>query len=196
MIRFLDVVLATVGIVALSPILLVATVISWIDTGSPLFRQKRIGLNGQAFVLYKFRTMHLSTKELPTHLLPLPKISGFGKFLRRSKIDELPQLLNVLMGAMSMVGPRPCLLSQTAVVDERIKRGVIGCRPGMTGLSQIWGIDMSNPVLLARTDFLTISRMSVCKYLLLCTLTLCGAGRGDRVTVSGKCAFPGENTDD
>ena len=152
MIRFLDVLFSAAGLVLLSPLILFVLVLGWFDTRSPLFRQERVGRNRRPFVLIKFRTMRLNTAEVATHLADASAITPLGRFLRRSKLDELPQLWNVLKGDMSLVGPRPCIFNQEDVIHERAVRGVLEALPGITGLAQIQKIDTSTPKLLAETD--------------------------------------------
>ena len=139
-------------------------IIGLVSTGSPLFIQKRLGRNKKIFLLIKFRTMHVNTKSVATHLINDSMITPFGHHLRRTKIDEIPQLLNVFLGNMSLVGPRPCLFNQIKLINERKKRGVFKVRPGITGLSQISGINMKTPTLLARTDQKMIKQMSLFSY--------------------------------
>ena len=153
MIRFFDIVLSMIGIVMTMPILLLIIVCLWGYQGSPIFFQARLGMNQRIFTLYKIRTLKLgSPGNLPSHLMPAANIIPLGRFLRKSKIDELPQLLNVLIGDMSLVGPRPNLPSQIELINWRNRLGVYSNRPGITGLAQIRGIDMSDPEGLARTD--------------------------------------------
>jgi lipopolysaccharide/colanic/teichoic acid biosynthesis glycosyltransferase len=108
--------------------------------------------------------MPLGVRSVGTHLIKDIQLSSFGNFLRRAKIDEIPQLLNVLSGDMSLVGPRPCLFNQRKLILERKKRGVFKVRPGITGLAQISGINMKTPTLLAKTDQKMIKRMSLYNY--------------------------------
>ena len=128
-----------------------------VDTGKPIFKQHRLGLNKQIFMMYKFRTMPLGTNNVASHLVDSSEITVFGHLLRRTKLDELPQLWNILKGDMSFVGPRPCLCNQHSLISYRLKRNVFCVRPGITGLAQIQGIDMSSPELLANTDSLMIT---------------------------------------
>lgn len=153
----------------------------WWDTGSPLFRQQRVGRRQQPFMLVKFRTMRPDTASVASHLADASAITPFGRFLRRTKLDELPQLWNVLKGEMSLVGPRPCLCSQEELIAERVVRGVFDVRPGVTGLAQVQGIDMSTPYLLARTDAQMIKTMSIPNYFNYILLTVQGRGSGDRI---------------
>ena len=156
-------------------------IIGLFDTGSPLFRQERLGVDQKPFNLLKFRSMHLNTQAIATHLVQVNAITNWGRFLRRSKLDELPQLLNVLKGDMSFVGPRPNLFNQAELIKERSKRGVYGLRPGITGLAQIHKIDMSTPQLLAETDAKMIIQLNIFNYFKYIFLTLFGKGFGDRV---------------
>jgi lipopolysaccharide/colanic/teichoic acid biosynthesis glycosyltransferase len=120
--------------------------------------------NLKIFTLVKFRTMKLDTLSVGTHLADLSNVTRFGYFLRKSKLDEIPQLWNVLIGNMSLVGPRPCLLNQRKLIMERKKRGVFLVRPGITGLAQVNGIDMSTPTFLAKTDLRMIRQMNLFYY--------------------------------
>ena len=180
MIRTLDCIFALIALIILSPIFLLVFAISLFDTGYPLFKQPRVGRSEQIFTLFKFRTMAIGTKSVASHLTDPSNITKFGSFLRRTKLDELPQIWNVLMGDMSFVGPRPCLSSQTVLIKERKKRGVFSVRPGVTGLAQINGIDMSKPRLLSETDKEMINSFGVKNYLTLIFLTLLGKGMGDK----------------
>ena len=152
MIRLLDIVFALIGLFIILPFFIIFFIIGLFDTGSPFFIQKRVGLNLKHFNLIKFRTMKIGTKSKSTHLVNKSNITKIGFFLRKLKIDELPQLLNVLVGDMSIVGPRPCLINQKKLIFERKKRGIFKVRPGVTGLAQIRGINMEKPLLLAKTD--------------------------------------------
>ena len=142
MTRIFDILFSFIGLLILSPIILVLLIIGFIDTGSPLFRQERVGRHQQAFRLLKFRSMHPNTQAVATHLVQTSAITKWGSFLRKSKLDELPQLINVFMGDMSLVGPRPNLFNQEELITERAKREVYAVRPGITGLAQIQKIDM------------------------------------------------------
>jgi len=136
-IRILDIVFATLGLVFGLPFLVVIYVVGLFDTGSPLFRQERVGRYKKPFILVKFRTMVPDTKSVASHLADSSSITSVGRFLRQTKLDELPQLWNVLKGEMSLVGPRPCLFNQVELVQERESRGVLDVRPGITGPTQI-----------------------------------------------------------
>tara|TARA_B100000609_G_C17116682_1_gene382676 strand:+ start:102 stop:587 length:486 start_codon:yes stop_codon:yes gene_type:complete len=153
--------------------------ISILDTGYPLFFQERIGLNKKTFLLVKFRTMKLNAKSVATHLASQSDITKLGLFLRKTKIDELPQLWNVLLGQMSFVGPRPNLPSQDELIHEREKLNVYSVKPGITGLAQIERIDMSQPQLLAKTDHEMVKTMTIKTYFEYIFKTIFGRGRGD-----------------
>lgn len=181
MIRLFDLVFALLGLVVGSPILVVITMIGLFDTGSPIFRQERVGRNKRPFTLIKFRTMKIDTASVATHLANSSSITPFGHFLRRSKLDELPQLWNVLKGEMSLVGPRPGLFNQEDLTEARDRYGVFAVRPGVTGLSQVNEIDMSTPELLAESDAKMISEISVYNYFKYIFQTVAGKGSGDRV---------------
>ena len=164
MIRSFDFLFSLIGLLLLSPLLIFIFLIGLLDNGSPLFIQKRVGYNLKSFLLIKFRTMPINTRSAGTHLVKNITVSNFGYLLRRTKIDEITQLLNVLFGYMSLVGPRPCLFNQKKLISERKKRGVFKVRPGITGLSQISGINMKTPTLLAKTDQKMIKKMSIYNY--------------------------------
>ena len=164
MIRLFDIFFSSIGLIFFSPILILFLVIGWLDTGSPIFLQKRVGLKLRSFMLVKFRTMKMGTKSIGTHLVDKKNVTYFGFFLRKFKLDELPQLWNVLNGDMSIVGPRPCLLNQKKLIKERKKNGVFKVKPGITGLAQISGITMSSPKLLAYTDSKMIKKMNMFNY--------------------------------
>jgi len=181
MIRFFDAFFSFFGLLILSPIIAILFIIGYFDTGSPLFYQSRIGRNKIPFYLIKFRSMYIDTLSVATHLADKESITTFGKFLRKSKLDELPQLWNVLVGDMSLVGPRPNLYNQVDLIYEREKLGVYNVRPGITGLAQINKIDMSTPQLLAETDREMISQLSIFTYFKYIFLTIIGNGMGDRI---------------
>ena len=127
--------------------------------------QTRIGKNLRPFIMFKFRTMQLNTHSVPSHLADIAAVTPYGRFLRRTKLDELPQLWNVLLGDMSLVGPRPGLPNQVELTDARKQLSVLDVRPGVTGLAQISGVDMSEPQLLAEIDARMIEEMSMYNYL-------------------------------
>lgn len=125
------------------PMAVVAIVIKLDSPGSAIFKQKRVGKGKKLFILYKFRSMKTNTPDIPTHMLDNPEqyISKVGKFIRKTSIDELPQLFNILKGDMSIIGPRPALWNQADLIAERDKYGANDIRPGLTGLAQINGRD-------------------------------------------------------
>ena len=179
MIRWADILLSTIGLLVLSPLLLILNLAGYLDTGAPLLRQVRVGRHKKSFILVKFRTMRLDSAHVATHLADAAAITRWGSFLRQSKLDELPQLWNVLKGEMSLVGPRPCLLSQCELIAERDSQGIFSARPGITGLAQINGIDMSNPKLLAEVDACMLQNLNMRTYFAYIIKTIVGAGRGD-----------------
>ena len=152
MLRLFDFVFAFFGLLFLWPVLLVLILIGYFDTGSPLFFQTRVGRNKKPFTLIKFRTMPVDTESVATHLVGASSVTKLGAFLRKTKLDELPQLINVVKGEMSLVGPRPNLFNQIELIEEREKRSVYSVRPGITGLAQVNEIDMSEPEKLAEWD--------------------------------------------
>ena len=181
MIRFFDLLLSISGIILLSPVFIILMIIGLFDTASPLFIQTRLGKHQKPFKLIKFRTMNIGTAQVGTHLANTNDITPFGHFLRKTKLDELPQLVNVFIGNMSFVGPRPGLPTQLKLLHEREKRLVFKQKPGITGLAQINEIDMSTPLKLARYDALMGSKLSSCLYFKTIIATAMGKGGGDRV---------------
>lgn len=181
MFRLLDVVFSLAGLVIGFPVLVVLYVLGLFDTGAPVFCQERVGRNKQPFTLVKFRTMKVDTASVASHLANTASITRFGHFLRRTKLDELPQLWNVLKGEMSLVGPRPCLFNQNELISERELRGVMAARPGITGLAQVNDIDMSTPRLLAETDQKMLENLTIGVYFKYIFMTVAGKGTGDSV---------------
>lgn len=181
MLRLFDLALSALGLLVACPLLLILMVVGLFDTGSPVFRQKRVGRNKKPFTLFKFRTMRPDTAHVATHLADATAVTAFGKFLRRTKLDELPQLWNVLKGEMSLVGPRPCLFSQEELIEAREQLGVFRARPGITGLAQVNEIDMSTPKLLAETDARMLASLGIGSYFGYILMTVAGRGAGDRV---------------
>lgn len=143
--RFLDIVLSAAALLVLSPVLLIVAVAIKLDSKGPvLFKQKRVAKGKEHFQILKFRTMYADVpKDVPTHLLADPdsKITKIGRFLRKSSLDELPQIWNILVGEMSIIGPRPALWNQFDLIAERDKYGANDVRPGLTGLAQVMGRD-------------------------------------------------------
>ena len=181
MIRFLDFIFSFFGLLLLCPFIIVLWVIGFFDTGVPIFAQERVGKNKQPFKLYKFRSMHVNTKSVATHLASQASVTKWGSFIRKSKLDELPQLFNVLLGDMSLVGPRPNLFNQEELILEREKRAVYDVVPGITGEAQINKIDMSTPQLLAETDAVMTQNLTFKKYIYYIVVTVLGKGSGDRI---------------
>ena len=181
MTRIFDILFSFFGLVLLSPILIVLMIIGYFDTGLPIFSQERVGMHKNPFRLIKFRSMHVNAPSVATHLASARSITPFGSFLRKSKLDEIPQLWNVLLGDMSLVGPRPNLFNQEDLIAEREPLGVYSVRPGITGLAQINKIDMSTPKLLAETDAKMIQELNVLSYFKYIFLTIFGKGFGDRI---------------
>jgi lipopolysaccharide/colanic/teichoic acid biosynthesis glycosyltransferase len=181
MIRLTDFILALFGLIILLPVFIVLLVLGLLDTGAPLFIQERLGRNLKPFRLIKFRTMNIGTAQVGTHRAKASDITKLGSTLRKYKLDEIPQLLNVLVGQMSLVGPRPGLPTQIELKKERDKRKIFTLRPGITGLGQVNEIDMSMPRKLSRYDKLMKDNMNLCLYFKLLFLTILGKGVGDRI---------------
>ncbi|MBH0035486.1 sugar transferase [Pseudoalteromonas sp. NZS71_1] len=181
MIRILDILFSLVGLIFAMPFLIILYVIGLFDTGSPLFMQERVGRNKKPFTLVKFRTMSVDTASVASHLASTASITPFGGFLRKTKLDELPQLWNVLKGEMSLVGPRPGLFNQEELTQAREAKNIYNVRPGITGLAQVNEIDMSTPELLAQTDEKMIATLSLKHYFTYILQTVTGSGSGDRV---------------
>ncbi|WP_160778374.1 hybrid nucleoside-diphosphate sugar epimerase/sugar transferase [Parerythrobacter jejuensis] len=153
-----------------------------IDSPGPaIFAQTRVGRAGQAFVCYKFRTMAQGTTQRGTHEVGASSITRVGGFLRKSKLDELPQVLNILKNELSLVGPRPCLPVQSELIAERSRRGVLNVKPGITGLAQVHEIDMSTPKLLAQWDRRYVMQRSILSEISVVFATFLGRGQGDRI---------------
>jgi O-antigen biosynthesis protein WbqP len=181
MLRLLDFLFSFFGLVFGTPFLLAIYIVGLFDTGSPIFRQERVGRKQKPFILVKFRTMRPDTASVASHLADASAVTSLGAFLRRTKLDELPQLWNVFKGEMSLVGPRPCLFNQTELINERESRKVFAARPGITGLAQVNNIDMSTPKLLAETDARMLAEMTVAAYFKYVFMTVGGKGTGDVV---------------
>jgi O-antigen biosynthesis protein WbqP len=179
--KILEMLIALIGLILTTPILLIVSIIGLLDTGSPIFIQERVGRFQKPFKLIKFRTMSKNTESVASHLTSSSSITRFGCFLRKTKIDELPQLINVLKGEMSFVGPRPNLYNQHDLILERDRLGIYDVLPGITGLAQINNIDMSIPKLLAKVDHEMISNLTLKHYLCFIFKTVTGSGSGDAV---------------
>ena len=181
MIRTIDFLAAFLGLMVLSPFILLIVGILFVEHQRPLFIQTRIGKNQKPFQLVKFRSMSPKAANLPTHEISGDLITKTGKFIRATKLDELPQLWNVLKGEMSLVGPRPCLPIQEELIAEREQRKVFSLRPGITGPAQVQNIDMSTPKLLAETDQEMVGKLSLSSYIKYVLMTVTGSGQGDKV---------------
>jgi len=162
--RLIDLVLSFIALVILSPVFLIIAIAIKIDSKGPvLFKQKRVGIHKSYFDILKFRTMRIDTpKDCPTHLLENPTqwITRVGKFLRKTSLDELPQIWNILIGQMSFIGPRPALWNQDDLIEERDKYGANDIRPGLTGWAQINGRDELTIEEKAKLDGEYIKKMS------------------------------------
>lgn len=183
-IRILDIFFSAIGLILFSPLIGLLTIIGLFDTGSPFFLQYRLGKYKRPFRVLKFRTMKVGTASVGTHEVDPAQITRVGSFLRASKLDELPQLWNVLKGDMSLVGPRPNLPVQHELIAEREGLDVYRARPGITGLAQVSKTDMSTPLLLARVDDKMLRTMSVgayFKYIFMTLMSLSRSMAGDRV---------------
>lgn len=154
--RILDFSLSTVGLIILSPVYVILVIAIKADSKGPiLFKQKRVGIHKHLFNIYKFRTMSIDTpKDTPTHMLKNPDqyITKVGKFLRKTSLDELPQIFNIIKGEMSIIGPRPALWNQEDLIAERDQYGANDVRPGLTGLAQISGRDELEIPIKAKLD--------------------------------------------
>ncbi|MCL9780372.1 sugar transferase [Vibrio sp. S4M6] len=180
-IRVLDVLLALLALLCLWPVFLIIYILGLLDTGAPIFRQERVGKNLTPFTLVKFRTMPKSTKSVATHLVEAHSVTKVGRVLRKTKLDELPQLINVIKGDMSLVGPRPNLFNQEELIKERKAKGIYSVPPGITGLAQIQKIDMSRPKLLTQVDKEMVDNLTIMTYFKIIWHTICGKGSGDTV---------------
>jgi lipopolysaccharide/colanic/teichoic acid biosynthesis glycosyltransferase len=181
MTRIFDIIFSIITLVILFPIYLILFIIGYLDTGSPIFKQERIGYKKKIFYIYKFRSMYINTNSVATHEVDKSSVTKWGRLLRKSKLDELPQLFNVLKGDMSIVGPRPNLPNQFELVEERSKKNIYDFVPGITGLAQIKKIDMSNPKILAEIDHKMVTNFNQFNYFKFIILTILGNGFGDRV---------------
>lgn len=180
--RAFDLTLALLLCVPMFVIVLISAIPAWVECrASPFFVQSRVGRGRRSFQMIKLRTMYPETAHRASHEISAAQITRTGRFFRRTKIDELPQIWNVLRGDMSFVGPRPCLPNQTELVEERAKRGIYALRPGITGPAQVRGIDMSTPQTLAVADAEYCGKWSLARDLRLILATATGSGQGDAV---------------
>jgi O-antigen biosynthesis protein WbqP len=175
--RLFDVLAAGLGLIVLWPVILLTAIAVRLNSPGPgILAQRRVGRDGRQFTCYKLRTMHRNTAQVPTHQVGASALTSIGGFLRRSKLDELPQLLNVLRGDMSLVGPRPCLPTQAELIEARSRLGALGVLPGVTGLAQIQGVDMSDPQRLAGIDAQYARTRTFGGDLIIILRTLTGSG--------------------
>lgn len=180
--RALDLGVALAILLLLFPVFAAIWIAIRLDSSGPaIFAQERVGAARAPFTLYKFRTMKRDTVSAGTHEISASAVTGVGAFLRRTKLDELPQAVNLLCGTMTLVGPRPCLFSQTELVAAREALGVYELKPGITGYAQIREIDMSRPLVLARADYRYKELRSLLLDLRIILATALGRGGGDRV---------------
>lgn len=185
--RTIDIAVAIGLLVLLLPVLSILWTIIRLDSPGPaIFAQTRIGKAKTHFTLYKFRTMRRDTASAGTHEVSISAVTKVGKFLRGTKLDELPQAINLLRGDMTLVGPRPCLPTQEQLVNARNELGVYAMKPGITGYSQVRGIDMSRPHELARSDYIYMKLQCFILNFKIILLTAFGRGGGDRVALFDK----------
>ena len=182
--RLIDLVLALPLAVVAVPVVLALLVAVRLETpGAPLLVQQRVGRGQRRFRLFKIRTMFRDTPHVASHEVGEMRVTRLGAILRGLKLDELPQLINVIGGSMSFVGPRPCLPSQDELIAERERLGVFALRPGITGPGQVAGIDMSTPTLLAETEAAYFKNATLRSDWKLMVRTALGSGRGDAARV-------------
>ena len=149
------------GLICISPLLLVASILIFLEDGLPVFfKQERVGLNKKLFIIYKIRTMKNNSPQDGTHVLGENFTLTIGRIIRKIKLDEFPQLINVIRGDLNLVGPRPGMLNQQELYDARSKKNIFDIKPGISGLSQVLGYDMSDPIKLAEVDSIYIQYRS------------------------------------
>jgi len=180
--RIFDFTFALIGLIICTPVLLLLIIAIKLESPGPgIFSQQRLGKCKSPFILRKLRTMRRETGDSLSHEISKNSVTNLGHFLRRSKIDELPQLWNILCGEMSFVGPRPGLIFDERLIEERQAKNIFSIRPGITGISQIAGIDMSDPIALAETDAIYLTKQSLWFDIIVILKTATGAGSGDRI---------------
>lgn len=180
--RMIDLTFAVAVALAFGWLMLLCWALIRIESRGPgIFAQTRVGRFGRPFVCYKFRTMKDGTRQAASHEVSQASVTGMGNFLRKSKIDELPQIWNIFRNEISLVGPRPCLPVQSELIAERGRRGVLTMKPGITGYAQIRHVDMSDPERLAKLDARYKMLRSVPLNIKIIIATFLGRGRGDRV---------------
>ena len=184
--RIFDIIVSCLAlIVCIIPMLIIAIIIKCTSEGPIFFIQKRIGKDERFFMIYKFRTMHIDTPNVSTENLGDPSyyITKVGGFLRRTSLDELPQLFNILLGDMSVVGPRPALYNQYELTEKRKKLGIHKFRPGLTGYAQIMGRDFLSDEEKVTCDYYYISHQNLLLDMKIIILTLLKVIRGDGIGV-------------
>ena len=181
LIRSFDIFFALFGLLILSPLFVMIYMLGLFDTGKPLLIQKRIGKNGKPFKLFKFRTMNRSTEDLPSFLVGKSNITPLGERIRRYKIDELPQLFNVLRGDMSLVGPRPVIDKEINIITNRKQYGILDVLPGITGLAQIKKVGTEKPDLQLKLEIEMLKSLNLKRYFYFILKTIIGKGQGDCV---------------
>lgn len=180
--RSIDLIFALSVFLFLNWLLLIFWVLIRLDSQGPgIFAQQRVGRYGKVFTCYKFRTMADGTPQAGSHEVTSASVTGIGRVMRRTKIDELPQIWNIFRNEISLVGPRPCLPAQELLIKERNDRGVLTIKPGITGYSQINDVDMSEPSKLAEFDARYKALRSIILYLRIIISTAIGGGQGDKV---------------
>ena len=185
--RLIDFAIAIVAMPVIVPLCLFLLILISLDSsGNPLFIQRRVGRGQRTFQMLKLRTMAKNTGDLPSHVAGDRTVTRLGRFLRRWKLDELPQLFNVAHGTMSLVGPRPCLPSQWELIEQREIRGLFAYAPGITGPAQLAGIDMSNPGRLAEAEAAYFAKATLAQDFLILLRTATGGGTGDAAAVNAK----------
>lgn len=197
--RLIDMILSLLGSIMLSPVFLILIAAIKLDSKGPvLFKQKRIGIHKTHFNILKFRTMHINTpKDTPTHLLVNPEqyITNMGKFLRKTSMDELPQILNIFVGQMAIVGPRPALWNQYDLIAERDKYGANDVLPGLTGWAQINGRDELTIEVKAKLDGEYVEEMSFCMDVKCFWGTVISVFKSDGVVEGGTGAIKEKDVD-
>lgn len=187
--RLIDLVLSVCGLIVLSPLLIAIVIAIKLDSKGPvIFKQKRVGKNKTYFNIWKFRTMRTDApKDMPTHLLSSPDayITKIGKFLRQTSLDELPQILQIVVGKMSIIGPRPALWNQYDLIEERDKYGANDITPGLTGWAQVNGRDELEIPVKAKLDGEYVEKMGFMMDCKCFIMTIFSVARHDGVVEGG-----------
>lgn len=181
--RGFDILASVIGLLIFGgPIVIFILIVRLTSPGGGLFAQQRVGRHCEPFTCYKIRTMYRETRTAATHEIHASSVTPVGRWLRRFKLDELPQLWNVVRGDMSLVGPRPCLPTQSELISKRLERGVFAARPGISGKAQILGVDMSDPEELSRIDSEYVKERTFLGDLVILARTFNNKSRKDRVS--------------